>query len=754
MIPPRSSLVTILQVVPPKHLLILILLGCTVAGPALAQASPEPLRLTRLTGPIVLDGHLDDPAWIGVPALPLVMYTPTFRAPLTERTEIMVAYDNRYIYLGARLHDSEPRKVRANTLYRDRYSGDDLVAIVLDTYNDRQTASWFTVNPAGNRIDRSISNDGEFTGSDPMNENWNAMWDVATSQSDSGWTAEMRIPFSSLGFQDVNGQVTMGLIAYRVIARKNERQLFPAIPPNWDLGFAKPSQAQRIVLEGVHSRRPVYLTPYGLGGLSWRSELDALGTHYIRPRDETHEAGVDLKYSPTSNLALDLTANTDFAQVEADDQQVNLTRFSLFFPEKRQFFQERSSIFDFGTGGASRLFHSRTIGLSEDGTPLRIYGGGRLVGRAGGLDVGLLDLQTGSRDSVPTENFGVLRLRGGVFNANSTIGTIVTSRIASDGHHNVAAGADAVIRTVGSEYLTARWAQTYTSGFNNPAVDWKQSRMLLRWERRGQIGFSYSGELVHSGPGYDPGMGFTFRSDFTSFAGQAGYQRLLGAKGAFRTLGVSLPASSYWRNNDRTVESAEIAPTLLGQLKSGYSFNLTARTSYESVRDTFEISGGAHVVPGNHWFHRAELSVSAPVSASFRPTFSMSAGSFYDGTEVSFSAQPAWNPSKHLEIGVNYDYNRIRLNGRNEGVDLHLIRLRLQTALDVHASLATLFQHDNADHAIGVNARFRYNFREGRDLWIVYNETMNTDRPEIPSPRPPLMRQRAFLVKYSYTFGL
>jgi hypothetical protein len=322
------------------------------------------------------------------------MYTPTFRSPLTERTEIMVTYDDRYIYLGARLHDSEPRKVRANTLYRDRYSGDDIVALVLDTYNDRQTASWFTVNPAGNRIDRALSNDGEFTGSDPMNDNWNALWDVATSQSDSGWSAEMRIPFSSLGFQDVNGQVTMGLIAYRMIARKNERQLFPAIPPNWDLGFAKPSQSQRVVLEGVHSRRPVYVTPYGLGGVSWRSELDPLHTRYIRPSDETHEGGVDFKYSPTSNLALDLTANTDFAQVEADDQQVNLTRFSLFFPEKRQFFQERSAIFDFSTGGVSRLFHSRTIGLGEDGTPLRIYGGGRLVGRAGGLDVGFLDLQT------------------------------------------------------------------------------------------------------------------------------------------------------------------------------------------------------------------------------------------------------------------------------------------------------------------------------------------------------------------------
>jgi hypothetical protein len=726
-----------------------ILLANALPGRANAQSGEEPLRLPRLTGPIVLDGRPNEPAWDKVPALPLVMYTPTFRAPLTERSEIKVAYDDRYIYLVARLFDSEPRKIRSNTLYRDRYSGDDIVALLLDTYNDRQTASWFTVNPAGNRIDRAVSNDGV---SDP-NENWNTFWDVATSRDDSSWSAEMRIPFSSLGFQDVNGQVTMGLIAYRLVARKNERQLFPAIPPNWDFGFAKPSMARRVVLEGVHSRRPVYLSPYALGGVSWRAQLDQQGTRYLRPHDGTYEGGVDLKYSPTSNLALDLTANTDFAQVEADDQQVNLTRFSLFFPEKRQFFQERSAIFDFGTGGQSRLFHSRTIGLAN-GEPLRIYGGARLVGRAGGLDLGFLDMQTASRDSIASENLGVLRLRSEVFNPNSTVGAMLTSRISAEGHHNnVAAGADATIRTVGDEYLTLKWAQTYSSGLANPAVDWSQSRMLLRWERRDQIGLSYAGELVHSGAGYDPGMGFTFRRDFTSLQFQAGYQRLVGARTAFRTLGATVGGFSFWHNGDGTVESAEIAPQLLGELKSGYGIFLTLRNSYESVRDSFSISRGAVVVPGNHWFHRGELFVMAPRAASFRPTFLISAGGFYDGTEISLSARPAWNPSKFVELGIDYDYNRVRFADR-KGLDLHLIRVRLQLALDVHASLASFIQHDNADHSIGINTRLRYNFREGRDLWVVYNETLNTDRPELPLPRPPLTRLRAFVLKYTHTLGL
>ena len=738
--------------------LALVLLAAVAPGRAgptelVAQPANEPMRLHRFSQPIAFDGRVDEPAWEAVPPLPLTMFSPTWGGRLTERSEIRVGYDDRYLYVGARMFDSEAKKVRTNTLYRDRYSGDDLVAIVLDTYNDRQTASWFSVNPAGTRIDRALSNDGEFSNGDPMNDNWNTFWDVATTQSDSGWFAEMRIPFSSLAFQDVNGRVTMGMIVYRLVARKNERQLFPAIPPNWDLAFAKPSRSQQIVLEGVQSRRPVYVTPYGLGGVAWRAQLSTLGDRYIRPPDGTYETGIDLKYSPTSNLALDLTANTDFAQVEADDQQVNLTRFSLFFPEKRQFFQERAAVFDFNMGGLSRVFHSRTIGLVQ-GEPIRIYGGARMVGRAGAWDIGFLDMQTARRDSLPGENFGVLRLRRGIFNANSTIGTLVTSRVDGDGRYNVVAGLDALVRPVGDEYLTLKWVQSWTSGMANPLAGFDQSSLLVRWERRNQLGLNYAGELVRSGVGYRSDMGFTFRNAFTSLELTPGYRWLLGDRSPLRTAGFAVGGLSVWRHADGTVESASVVPTVLAELKSGEGISLALRNSYESVRNSFQISGGAHVVPGNYWFHQADLVFEASRSASFRPGFQLSAGSFYDGSRISLSARPAWNPSRYLELGVDYDYHRVRFNQRDERLDLHLVRLRVQAAVDVHASLAMLLQHDNADHAIGINARFRYNFREGQDLWLVYNETLNTDRPLLPPPQPPLMRRRAFLIKYTHTLAL
>jgi hypothetical protein len=733
----------------PRRLLLLL---CAVPR-LVAQSGEEPMRLTRLTGPVQLDGRLEEPAWASVAPLPLAMYTPTFGGTLTERTEIRVAYDDRYLYVGGRMYDSEPGKVRANTLYRDRYSGDDVIAIVLDSYNDRQTAVWFTVNPAGTRIDRTVSNDAEFSAGDPMNDNWNTFWDVATVQSDSGWFAEMRIPFSSLGFQDLEGRVTMGMIVYRLIARKNERQLFPAIPPNWDLAFAKPSQARRIVLEGVHSKRPLYLTPYGLGGVSWRAALDEEQSRFLLPRDGTAEAGLDLRYSPTSNLSLDLTANTDFAQVEADDQQVNLTRFSLFFPEKRQFFQERSAIFEFTTGGISRLFHSRVIGL-VNGTPIRILGGGRLVGRAGRWDLGFLNLQTATRDSLQGENFGVLRLRRGVFNPNSTIGAMVTSRVGAGGRVNVAAGLDAVIRPFGDEYLTFKWAETWADGSPNPAIGWNQSRMLARWERRNLAGVGYAAELIHSGAGYEPGMGFAFRSDFTSLELRPAYRWLIGPRTPFRTVAISAPGQSFWRNPDGTVESAELVPGLGAELKSGEELGLAVRNSFESVRDRFAISGGAEIVPGSYRFHQLELHLMGARNASFRPTLTVSAGSFFDGNRIAVSARPAWNPSRYLELGVDYDYNRVRFAERNQRLDLHVVRLRIQAAANVHLSLAMLVQYDNAADAIGVNTRLRYNFSEGRDLWIVFNEALNTDRPLLGNPRLPLTQSRAFLVKYTHTLGL
>lgn len=561
----------------------------------------------------------------------------------------------------------------------------------------------------------------------------------------------MRIPFSSLGFEDDDGRVVMGMSVYRWISRKGERHLFPPTRPDFSFGFAKPSLAQRVLLEGVYAARPTYITPYALGGLTQAAELNVAQTAYDTRNDATNEVGIDLKYNVTSNLTLDLTANTDFAQVEADDQQINLTRFSLFFPEKRQFFQERASIFEFATGGQSRVFHSRRIGLN-DGERVRILGGARLVGRVGKTDIGILNMQTASEGSLPSENFGVVRLRRQVFNSFSNVGGMATTRFADDGTYNIAVGADAIVRPFGNEYVTLKWVQTFDDTDAPGQEFFDASRFIAMWQRRTDNGFSYVGEFIRSGMDYDAGIGFQTRSDFTFLNNELQYKRFASTESPLRTVAVVNRAQTYLRNSDESAESGFIEPRLELEFKNQSQIQLSAMNSYESVLVPFQIPGGLNIPSGDYWFHEGKLRLEPPRGAAIRGTLTASTGSFYDGWRTSLMFEPQWRVSPHLTLGSEYELNVIRFADRNESIDAHLVRLRIDAALDNHLSANLLTQYNSADDDASINARFRYHFSEGNDLWLVYNEGFNTDRDVFMGPRLPLSQSRAFLVKYTYTF--
>ncbi|MEE9190002.1 MAG: DUF5916 domain-containing protein, partial [Candidatus Neomarinimicrobiota bacterium] len=418
------------------------------------------LVIQRLTGPIEFDGLSNEPAWESIPPLPVIMYQPVYGKNPSEKTEIRIAYNDDYLFVSGRLYDSEPQKIQVVSLERDGGAlGNDWFGIVLDSFDDNENAFQFFTTPAGNRFDAAVINDAE--GDFPININWNSFWDAASVKNDKGWFAEIRVPWSSLRFQRKNDQIKMGVIAWRYIARKNEFAIFPNIPPNWDWGFIKPSQAQDISLSNINSQSLLYITPYLLGGTAQSSRTNESETRYNFESDLSKELGLDLKYGITSNLTLDLTLNTDFAQVESDDPQVNLTRFSLFFPEKRLFFQERDDIFNFTFGGPTKLFYSRRIGLfdigDDDYRQVPIIGGLRITGRIGKWDVGLLEMQTtearfeesdevDSTITVPSENFGVARIRKQVFNPYSYIGGIFTSRVGKSDNSNYNLGFDGSLR--------------------------------------------------------------------------------------------------------------------------------------------------------------------------------------------------------------------------------------------------------------------------------------------------------------------
>ncbi len=728
-----------------------------LATGAWAQGSGR-LILPRLDGPIQLDGLSDEPAWQAVEPWVPTQYEPDNGAPPTERTEFLVAYDDDFLYFALRGYDRDINGIRSNTLYRDRLSGDDHFEILLDTFNDNETAVLFTTTPGGIRKDAAISNDasgGGIASGGWINGDFNTYWDVETVVNNSGWFAEMRVPFTSLRFQDENGQVVMGIALQRKVARKTERLVFPSVPPIANWAFLKPSLAQKIVLEGIRPRKPLYVTPYGLSGLGQSFQLNDAGTGYPREDDLKAEAGVDLKYGLTHNLTLDLTANTDFAQVEADDQQVNLTRFSLFYPEKRQFFQERAGIFDFRTGGLSRLFHSRRIGLTEDGQPVRILGGARLVGRMGRWDVGFFDMQTADNETLPSENFGVLRLRRQAFNDYSYAGAMFTSRVGTDGSYNLAYGLDGVVRLAGDDYLTLQWAQTFDRELiDNGNLDLVNTgRFTAEIERRRRRGFGYSAVVAWAGPDYDPGIGFTQRNDFTLLDDAISYTWLPGDPSSLIWHTLGLAGFAIVRNGDHSIESAELGPEWEFAAKSGAGGNLEAKVLFEDLLVPFPLSENAVVPAGSFAFFKVGASYHISHTRLFQLRPRVEAGTFYDGWQATAGVSPIWYVSPHLELAGSYVFNRIRFPERNQGFDSHLARLRIGTALNTELSTNAFLQFRSATNTVSANIRFRYNFREGNDLWIVYNEGLNTDRHRL-TPALPFTDTRTILVKYTYTFHM
>ena len=730
------------------HILFLQLILSTIA---IAQ---ELVELQRIKGSIEIDGISDEEAWLSITPYPLTMNSPIFKGEPTEMTVIKIGYDDNFIYAAGKFYDSDPSGIRGYSYERDGSGpGDDHFAVILDTYNDNETALGFFTTPAGIRNEVAIFNDAETSGPPPWNQSWNTYWDVSVVRNEDGWFAEMRIPFSSLRFQDDNGRIIMGLITWRYIARKNESVTYPIIPPKWDWGTFKPSIAQDILIDGIYSQKPLYLTPYGLGGTGHSNTLNDDEDEYIFDDDDTNELGMDLKYSITSNLTLDVTVNTDFAQVEVDDEQINLTRFSLFFPEKRLFFLERSSVFDFSTGGPTSLFYSRSIGLTEDGDRVRIYGGARLVGRVGSWDLGAINMQTAKSGEIPSENFGVLRLRRRVINENSFIGGMLTSRLNNKGNNNIASGIDGVYRVFGDDYFSFAFARSFDDTLRKSGISSLNSTSRLRtsWKRLINTGFGYDLSYVWSASNYKPGVGFITREDFKRIGNYIFYGKILDEKSSIYNYNVRLNGELILRNSDNKTESSNFGPALFVSFKSSAATGFLISRRYEFLDEIFELSESASVDTGKYTFTSVEGFYQSPWARKIKAALNVSIGSFYDGTRRSFGFEPSWNVSPHLELSGAYIFNRIRFDDRNQKFDGNIIRIKIKIALNTKYSGNAFFQYNSETKQTGLNVRLRYNPKEGNDFYIVYSELLNEEDQNL-TPEPPRSESQSLLIKYSYTF--
>lgn len=308
----------------------------------------EMITIPKTNGELIFDGIPDEAFWDEIDPFPVIMFQPVHGNEPSEKTEIRLCYNDQYLLLSGRLYDKDPSQIQNNTKKRDEFGGNsDFFGIIIDNFNDNENAIAFSTTPSGLRSDMTIFNDavGRMQHM-PFNESWNTFWDVETVLNDEGWFVEFRIPLSSIRFQNNDGRTIMGITVWRWIPHKNEAIIFPSIDPkHGDFAMMKPSQTEKVIFEDIEPKKPLYIAPYALAGYTMSNDLNDAETKYKKKTDPSFEGGLDIKYGLTGNLTLDLSLNTDFAQVEADDQQVNLTRFSLFFPGKETFLPGKGQYF-------------------------------------------------------------------------------------------------------------------------------------------------------------------------------------------------------------------------------------------------------------------------------------------------------------------------------------------------------------------------------------------------------------------------
>lgn len=638
-------------------------------------ASDEVLSLHRLSEPIVFDGIVNDKAWDYIKPLPVIMNVPEFRGDMTEVTEIRVAYDAEYVYVSGINLDKEADKIMANTKKRDALSpSTEWFGIIIDSFNDKENACAFFTTPTGLRMDAQVVNDG--LGRNPINLSWNNFWDVKTTRDSKGWYVEMRIPFTSLPFEPEGNRVTMGMTAWRYIARKNELHVYPEIPPDFgEWSTWRPSLMQEFAMSHVDASKPFYVIPYALGGFQKSSELNENETKYFTENRVKKEIGLDVKYGINNNWTLDLSVNTDFAQVEVDDQQVNLTRFSLFFPEKRLFFQERSGVFNFNLDRTDQLFYSRRIGLDEDNNQQRILGGARVVGRAGLWDIGFLNMHTGGNDNQLSENFSVLRAKTQVFNPLLDAGFVITNRMNFDGSFNTAYGLDATINLRDQTYLNIRWAQTIDSEADYSLFSLDPSIFKLWLSRRISRGLGYGFSYTVAGKDFNPDMGFQQRENYQRFGNRLQYTFAPENSKIFRH-GFNSGGIAFWNKENGEIESMSWRVGWDVSWKNTWNFQVSFRPRIENLFEPFDLSDDVIIPIGKYHFNAVELSFGTPSTFPVYTVMQISRGDFYDGDIFSISAAPAWAASSSLELNLNYEYNLAQFDIRNETFKVHLLGMK------------------------------------------------------------------------------
>ena len=745
-----------------------------LASPAAAQEAPGPaeavtrnaqghavLRTTRLTSPLAFDGRLDEPFYTTVPAASgFIQQEPTEGSPASDKTEFWVFFDDQNVYVGARLWETHPDRRVTSDMRRDAsnmYNNDHL-AVLFDTFDDRRNGFGFSSNAQGGMFDWQVTNE------QPSN-NWNGLWDVRTANFDQGWTVEFVIPFRSMRFKE--GSHEWGVNVRRMVRWRNELTFLSQVPVSWGRrGLSKVSSVGTLVgLESPTKLRNLDVKPYALGSTTTN--------HRSTPPWSNHgagEFGVDAKWGITQSIVTDFTYNTDFAQVEDDEAQVNLTRFSVLFPEKRDFFLEGQDVFNFagaganqggggqgptaipmggGGGGSSNVtpivFFSRRIGL-QNGQVIPILGGARLLGRGNGFQVGALQMRTEEigTAAAPASDFSVLRVNRDILK-RSRVGLIATRRGpgASGGDAGYSYGVDSTVNPLEELAINTYWAGTSgASGASGASLNERSSyRANVTWNAD-LTGLQV--EHMFLGDHFNPEIGFLRRTAFRRSYGQARFSPRPARWKAVRKFYYE-GSYDYFEDRIGRPESREAQAASRVELSNGDQWAVEYSKAIEGLGTSFQVTPGVVVPAGDYNFQQTKLLYTISPQRPLSGTVTLTYGGFYGGTlkELTWRGRVEFGPRFYAEPTVSLNIFATPFGDGNANI----ISSRLTYTLTPRMFASALVQFQSASTAVSTNARFRWEYQPGSELFVVYSDGRNTTGPGFPE-----LDNRSLVVKITKLF--
>ncbi len=736
--------------------------------PAVAQdaARPEPpeapevvsrnasgdavIRATRLASPIVLDGRLDEAVYSATRHISdFIQQEPLEGRPASERTDVWVFFDDEHIYITARNWESDPgRRVMAD-MQRDARNlyNNDHFAVLFDTFLDKRNGYYFYTNAQGGMSDGQLGNESP-------NNNWNGIWEARTADFEGGWIAEFRFPFRSMRFNEDG--TAWGINFRRVVRWKNEYSFLTPIPQSLGRrGLTSVSRAGTLTgLTPPRGLRNLDIKPYVTG-----SRLTNQLAEPVTVGKRSGDIGGDIKWGLSPNVVADLTVNTDFAQVEDDEAQVNLTRFSVFLPEKREFFLEGQDYFSFGNSGggpggggggggggfggnAPVLFYSRRIGITE-GQEVPIVVGSRLQGRGAGFQLGALHVRTGTSDVVETNptDYSVLRASRNLL-SRSRIGAIATRRgvpaLGKDAT-SYAYGADLALNLTTEFSASGYWARTEEPRVGTRDAASYQARAGYSSDR-----YALEGDYLYVGNDFDPAVGFLRRR---------AYKRT-NAEGRFSPRPASLPGVrklffesefDQYETTGGNLESRSITGTFRIEFTNTERLSIEVSEATEHLTETTNL--GTDIPAGRYRFRQTQLNFELSPSRRLSGFLSVAHGGFFGGTitEASWRGRVAFSSRLYAEPSLSF--NRVRTPYGNE--DSHVLGSRTTFTLSPRMFISSLIQYRTSSRSLTTNARFRWEYQPGSEIFVVYSDGRSGDTT---TRVPRTLETRALVVKVTRLF--